>query len=46
MQLVVVVVVVVVAVMMTINPFTAPACKISGLKDAGTGLQTVYFPVL
>ena len=30
----------------TINPFTAPARKISGLKDAGTRLQTVYFPVL
>ena len=30
----------------TINPFTAPACKISGLKDARTHLQTVYFPVL
>ena len=29
-----------------INPFTAPACKISGLKDAQTCLQTVYFPVL
>ena len=26
-----------------INPFTAPACKISGLKDAGTRLQTVDF---
>ena len=26
------------------NPFTAPACKISGLKDARTRLQTVpYF---
>ena len=30
----------------TINPFTAPACKISGLKDARKHLQTVYFPVL
>ena len=30
----------------TINPFAAPACKISGLKDARTRLQTVYFPVL
>ena len=29
-----------------INPFTAPDCTISGLKDAGTRLQTVYFPVL
>ena len=29
-----------------INPFTAPACKISGLKDARTRLQTVYVPVL
>ena len=28
------------------NPFTAPACKISRLKDARTRLQTVYFPVL
>ena len=28
------------------NPFTAPACKISGLKDARTCLQTQYFPVL
>ena len=28
-----------------INPFTAPACKISGLTDARTCLQTVYFPV-
>ena len=26
-----------------INPFTAPACKIFGLKDARTRLQTVYF---
>ena len=29
-----------------INPFTVPACNISGLKDAVTRLQTVYFPVL
>ena len=29
-----------------INPFTAQAWTISGLKDAGTCLQTVYFPVL
>ena len=29
-----------------VNPFTAPACKISGLKDARTRQQTVYFPVL
>ena len=29
-----------------INPFSAPACKISGLKDASTRLQMVYFPVL
>ena len=29
-----------------INPFTAPACTISGLKDAQTYLQTVYFLVL
>ena len=28
------------------NPLTSPACKISGLKDARTRLQTVYFPVL
>ena len=28
------------------NPFSAPACKMSGLKDARTRLQTVYFPVL
>ena len=28
------------------NPFTAPVCPISGLKDARTPLQTVYFPVL
>ena len=28
------------------NPFTAPACNISGLKDARGRLQTVYFPVL
>ena len=29
----------------SINPFTAPACKMSGLKDARTRLRTVYFPV-
>jgi len=33
-----------------VNPFAAPACKTSGLKDAWTCLrkllQTVYFPVL
>ena len=28
------------------NPFTTPACKISGLKDARTRLETVYFQVL
>ena len=28
------------------NPFTAPACKISGVKDARAHLQTVHFPVL
>ena len=28
------------------TPFTAPACKISGLKDARMRLQTVYFPAL
>ena len=28
------------------NPSTAPAYKISGLKDARTRLQIVYFPVL
>ena len=26
-----------------INPITAPACKVSGLKDARTRLQTVFF---
>ena len=26
-----------------INPFTAPACTISGLEDSRTRLQTVYF---
>ena len=26
-----------------LTPFTAPACRTSGLKDAGTRLQTVYF---
>ena len=25
-----------------INPFTAPVCKSSGLKDAGTSLETVF----
>jgi len=30
----------------TFNPFAAQACNISGLKDAGTRLQTVEFPVL
>ena len=29
-----------------INPITAPACTISGLKEARTRLQRVYFPVL
>ena len=28
-----------------INPFTARACNISGLKDAGTRLQACYIPV-
>ena len=28
------------------NPFTATACKISGLKDAWTRLQTAHFPLL
>ena len=28
------------------NPFNAPACNISGLKDARACLQTVHFPVL
>ena len=28
-----------------INPFIAPAVKISRLKDARTRLQTVYFPI-
>ena len=27
------------------NPFTAPACKISGLKNARTRLQIVFVPV-
>ena len=31
---------------LTVNPFTAPAGKISGLKGARTRQQTVYFPVL
>ena len=26
-----------------INPFTAPACKVSVLKDAGTRLQKVVY---
>ena len=30
----------------TVNPFTAPACKISRLKIAHALMQTVYFPVL
>ena len=30
---------------LSLNPFTAPACNISGLKDARTRLQTVNFPV-
>ena len=34
------------ALHVAINPLTAPACKISGLKDAQTRLQIVYFPVL
>ena len=29
-----------------VNPFTAPACKISGQKNAWMLLQTVYFPFL
>jgi len=29
-----------------LNPLTAPACKMSGLNDARTRLQTVYFPFL
>ena len=28
------------------GPFTAEACKNSGLNDTRTRLQTVYFPVL
>ena len=28
------------------NHFTAPACKMSGLKDAQTCFQTMYFLVL
>ena len=28
-----------------VNPFTAPACNISGLKAARTRLQAVYIPV-
>ena len=30
----------------SVNPFTAPACKISRLKNAPTHLQTIYFQVL
>ena len=30
----------------SISPFTAPACKISGLKAARTRPRTAYFPVL
>ena len=33
-------------VLFVFNPFTAPACKLSGLKDARARLQTVHFPVL
>ena len=33
-------------VSLVFNPFTASACTVSGLKDAGRCLQTVYFPVL
>ena len=33
------------ACMAQFNPFTAPVCKISGLKDARTRLGTEYFPV-
>ena len=29
-----------------VNPFTSPACKMSGLKDAQLRLQTVYIPVI
>ena len=29
-----------------INPFTAPACRFSGLNDARTRRQTVCFPVI
>ena len=28
---------------LAVNPLTATACKISGLKDGRTRLQTVYF---
>ena len=28
------------------NPFTAPTCNISGLKDVGTRLPTAYVSVL
>ena len=33
-------------VLFVFNPFTAPACKLSGLNDARARLQTVHFPVL
>ena len=33
-------------ILTSFNPLIAPACKISGLKDAQTRLQIVYFPVL
>ena len=29
-----------------VNPFTAPACKMSGVKSEQTRQQTKYFPVL
>ena len=35
-----------IAIAASVNPFTAPACKISRLKNARTHLQTVYFLVL
>ena len=35
-----------VLVITTDKPFTAPACKMSLVKDARKRLQTVYFPVL
>ena len=31
---------------LAINPITAPDCKIFGLKDARTHLQTVYFSLV